>query len=37
MSLTEIQISKMWIIYKMEYSSAIKDKNIMNFAGKWVY
>jgi hypothetical protein len=36
MSLTEIWIQKMWFIYKMEYSSAIKDKNIMNFAGKWI-
>jgi hypothetical protein len=27
---------KMWFIYTMEYYSAIKNKDIMNFAGKWV-
>ena len=26
----------MWYIYTMEYYSAIKNKDIMNFAGKWV-
>jgi hypothetical protein len=26
----------MWFIYTMEYYSAIKDKEIMNFAGKWM-
>jgi hypothetical protein len=27
-------ISEMWFIYTMEYYSAIKNKDIMNFAGK---
>jgi hypothetical protein len=31
---TEGWIHKMWFIYKMEYYSAIKNKGIMNFAGK---
>jgi hypothetical protein len=26
----------MWFIYTMEYYSAIKNENIMNFADKWV-
>jgi hypothetical protein len=26
----------MWYIYTMEYYSAIKNKNIMKFVGKWV-
>ena len=26
----------MWYIYTMEYYSAIKNKDIMNFAGKWM-
>ena len=26
----------MWHIYTMKYYSAIKIKNIMNFAGKWM-
>jgi hypothetical protein len=26
----------MWFTYKMEYSSAIKNKNFMSFAGKWM-
>ena len=26
----------MWFIYTMEYYSAIKNKDIMNFAGKWM-
>jgi hypothetical protein len=26
----------MWIIYVMEYYSAIKNKGIMNSAGKWI-
>ena len=30
-------IKKIWFIYTMECSLAIKNKNIMNFAGKWVY
>jgi hypothetical protein len=25
----------MWFIYTMEYYSAIKNNDIMNFAGKW--
>jgi hypothetical protein len=25
----------MWYIYTMEYYSAIKNNDIMNFAGKW--
>jgi hypothetical protein len=29
-------IQKMWLIYTMEYHSAIKNKNIMNFTGKWI-
>ena len=29
-------IQKMWFIYTMEYYSAIKNKDIMNFAGKWM-
>ena len=26
----------MWYIYTMEYYSAIKNKDIMNVAGKWM-
>jgi hypothetical protein len=26
----------MWYIYTMEYSSAIKNKDIMKFSGKWL-
>jgi hypothetical protein len=26
----------MWFIYTMEYYSAIKNKDIMSFAGKWI-
>jgi hypothetical protein len=26
----------MWHIYTMEYYSAIKNQDIMNFAGKWM-
>ena len=26
----------MWFIYKMEFYSASKNKNIMNLAGKWI-
>ena len=29
-------IQQMWFIYTMEYYSAIKNKNIMSFAGKWM-
>jgi hypothetical protein len=30
---TEEWIEKMWFIYTMEYYSAIKNKNILSFAG----
>ena len=33
---TEEWIKKMWYSYTMEYYSAIKNKNITNFAGKWI-
>jgi hypothetical protein len=26
----------MWLIYKMEYSSVIKNKDILGFACKWM-
>ena len=26
----------MWLIYIMEYYSAVKNEDIMNFAGKWM-
>ena len=29
-------IQIIWFIYKIEYYSAIKNKNIINFAGKWM-
>ena len=29
-------IPKMWIIYTMEYYSAIKIEDIINFVGKWM-
>jgi hypothetical protein len=29
-------IPKMWYIYIMEYYSAIKNDEFMNFAGKWM-
>jgi hypothetical protein len=31
---TKEWIQKMWFIYTMEYYLAIKNKNIMNFAGR---
>jgi hypothetical protein len=34
--MTEEWIQKMWFIYRLEYYSAIKNENIMNFAGKWM-
>ena len=34
--LTEEWIQKMWFIYTMEYYSAIKNKDILSFAGKWM-
>ena len=33
---TEEWIKKMWFIYTLEYDSAIKNKDIMNFAGEWM-
>jgi hypothetical protein len=33
---TEEWIQKMWLIYTMEYYSAIKNKDILSFAGKWM-
>jgi hypothetical protein len=27
---------KMWLIYTMDYYSAIKNKDILSFAGKWM-
>jgi hypothetical protein len=34
--MTEEWIQKLWFIYTMEYYLAIKNKDIMNFAGKWM-
>ena len=34
--MTEEWIQKMWFIYTMEYYSAIKNKDILSFAGKWM-
>jgi hypothetical protein len=36
MSTTEEWIQKMWFIYTMEYYSAIKNEDILSFAGKWM-
>jgi hypothetical protein len=33
---TKEWIQKMWSIYIMEYYSAMKNKAILNFAGKWI-
>jgi hypothetical protein len=33
---TEKWVKKMWYVYTMEYYSAIKNKDIMNLAGKWM-
>jgi hypothetical protein len=33
---TEEWIKKMWYIYTMEYYSAVKNQNIMQFVGKWI-
>jgi hypothetical protein len=33
---TEEWIQKMWLIYTMEYHSAIKNEDILSFAGKWM-
>jgi hypothetical protein len=27
---------KMWFVYTMQYYSAIKNEDIMNFASKWM-
>jgi hypothetical protein len=35
-SSTEEWIKKMWFIYIVKHHSAIKKKDIMNFAGKWM-
>jgi hypothetical protein len=32
---TEEWIQKMWYIYTMEYYSAIKNKDIVDFTGNW--
>jgi hypothetical protein len=32
----EDSIQKTWFIYTMEYCSAIKNKDIMNFSGIWM-
>ena len=29
-------MQKMWFIYTIEYYSALKNMDIMSFAGKWV-
>ena len=34
--MTEEWIQKMWFIYTMEHYSAIKNKDILSFAGKWM-
>jgi hypothetical protein len=34
--MTEEWIQKMWFIYKIEYYSAIKNKDILTFTGKWM-
>jgi hypothetical protein len=34
--ITEEWIQKMWFIYTMEYYSAIKNEDILSFAGKWM-
>jgi hypothetical protein len=34
---TEEWIQKMWYIYTMEYSSAIKNNGFMKFLDKWMY
>jgi hypothetical protein len=35
-SATEEWTQKMWFIYIMEYYSAIKNEDILSFAGKWM-
>jgi hypothetical protein len=34
--MSEEWIQKMWFIYTMEYYSAIENKDILTFAGKWI-
>ena len=34
--MTEEWIQKMWFICTMEYYSAIKNEDILCFAGKWI-
>jgi hypothetical protein len=34
---TEEQTKKMWCIYIMEYYSVMKNKDILNFSGKWMH
>jgi hypothetical protein len=34
--MTEEWIQKMWFIYRVEYYSAVKNEDILRFAGKWV-
>jgi hypothetical protein len=33
---TKEWIEKMWFIYTMEYYLAIKNEDILSFAGKWM-
>ena len=35
-SSAEEWITKMWYIYTMEYYTAVKNNDILNFAGKWM-
>jgi hypothetical protein len=35
-SLNQRIVQKMWFVYTMEYYSAIKNKDIMSFSGKWM-
>jgi hypothetical protein len=34
--MTEEWIQKMWFVYTMEYYSAIKNQDVLSFAGKWM-
>jgi hypothetical protein len=33
---TEEWVKKMWYIYTIEYSTAVINKDIVNFEGKWI-